>query len=437
MADNTILTSRETEILALIAEGKTNKEIAAELFISVNTVKVHVSNIFQKIEVSSRTEATLYAIEEGVVQSPAGSVLQPEESVSDSTINETEEEVITKSNWFTKNWWLILLGAVVLFLISQATAPFLSSFRPAPTPNPFVEALNQNRMEAISKMHISRVGFATVIVADEIYTIGGKAGGETLAAVEAYDIKENIWQILPDKPTPVSEVSAIILRGKIFVPGGKLGNGATTDVLEVYDLTEETWESNAPLPQKTSGYALTTFEGQMFLFGGWDGEKASSATYRYDPSLDEWVECEKMPTARMNASASVLNGEIRVIGGFDGKEGLPTNEVFIPSFGLGSTGNWQKDDNLPFDCNYCNSESLSNQLFVIDNDKIWQYSIANQSWSKIQFFNEQILPAQVQGKASQDGYLYIFGGVDSESNPLNLALKYRLLYTISIPNIVN
>ena len=69
--ENVPLSEREIEILQLVSQGKSNKEIAAELFISVNTVKVHLANIFAKIGVSSRTEATLYAIEYGIVASPA------------------------------------------------------------------------------------------------------------------------------------------------------------------------------------------------------------------------------------------------------------------------------------------------------------------------------------------------------------------------------
>ena len=69
--ENVPLSEREIEILQLVSQGKSNKEIAAELFISVNTVKVHLANIFAKIDVSSRTEATLYAIEHGIVASPA------------------------------------------------------------------------------------------------------------------------------------------------------------------------------------------------------------------------------------------------------------------------------------------------------------------------------------------------------------------------------
>ncbi|NLO81816.1 MAG: response regulator transcription factor [Clostridiales bacterium] len=54
------LTPREIEVLMLIADGKNNKEIADELFISEKTVKNHVSNIFRKIDVSDRTQAAIY-----------------------------------------------------------------------------------------------------------------------------------------------------------------------------------------------------------------------------------------------------------------------------------------------------------------------------------------------------------------------------------------
>ncbi|PEA55910.1 DNA-binding response regulator [Bacillus pseudomycoides] len=55
------LTEREFEILLLIAEGKSNQEIADELFIALKTVKTHVSNILNKLHVSDRTQAVIYA----------------------------------------------------------------------------------------------------------------------------------------------------------------------------------------------------------------------------------------------------------------------------------------------------------------------------------------------------------------------------------------
>ncbi len=61
------LTRREQEILALIAAGKTNQEIAELLYIAIGTVRVHVHAILQKLEVRDRTQAAVLAIQKGLV----------------------------------------------------------------------------------------------------------------------------------------------------------------------------------------------------------------------------------------------------------------------------------------------------------------------------------------------------------------------------------
>ena len=62
------LTSREKEVLLLIAQGKSNQEIADECFITLKTVKTHVSNILSKLQVEDRTQATIYAFKHRLVQ---------------------------------------------------------------------------------------------------------------------------------------------------------------------------------------------------------------------------------------------------------------------------------------------------------------------------------------------------------------------------------
>ena len=62
------LSAREIEVLQRIAAGKSNKEIAAELFISEGTVKSHVKSIFSKLDVVSRTEAVATATRRGLIQ---------------------------------------------------------------------------------------------------------------------------------------------------------------------------------------------------------------------------------------------------------------------------------------------------------------------------------------------------------------------------------
>ncbi|MEK2457762.1 response regulator transcription factor [Tetragenococcus halophilus] len=61
------LTIREKEVLMLIAQGKSNQEIASELFITLKTVKTHVSNILSKLEVEDRTQAAIYAFKHNLI----------------------------------------------------------------------------------------------------------------------------------------------------------------------------------------------------------------------------------------------------------------------------------------------------------------------------------------------------------------------------------
>ncbi|NLE44317.1 MAG: response regulator transcription factor [Chloroflexi bacterium] len=66
------LSDREREVLACIADGMTNSEIAERLVISYATVKTHVSNIISKLEVSNRIEAATLAVKQGLVDRTAG-----------------------------------------------------------------------------------------------------------------------------------------------------------------------------------------------------------------------------------------------------------------------------------------------------------------------------------------------------------------------------
>ncbi|AQS52892.1 Transcriptional regulatory protein LiaR [Jeotgalibaca dankookensis] len=61
------LTNREMEVLLLIAQGHSNQDIAEQLFITLKTVKTHVSNILSKLEVNDRTQATIYAFKHNLI----------------------------------------------------------------------------------------------------------------------------------------------------------------------------------------------------------------------------------------------------------------------------------------------------------------------------------------------------------------------------------
>ncbi|MFZ3062188.1 MAG: response regulator transcription factor [Actinomycetota bacterium] len=62
------LTNREIEILKLIAQGATNKEIAKKLYLSIKTIETHRTNIFRKLDIHDRTQAAVYAVRKGLIK---------------------------------------------------------------------------------------------------------------------------------------------------------------------------------------------------------------------------------------------------------------------------------------------------------------------------------------------------------------------------------
>jgi len=63
------LTEREIEVLHLLAQGASNPQIAEELFITINTVKTHISHILTKLQLDNRTQAATYAVQKGIIPS--------------------------------------------------------------------------------------------------------------------------------------------------------------------------------------------------------------------------------------------------------------------------------------------------------------------------------------------------------------------------------
>ncbi len=110
------LSKRETEVLQLVATGASNRQIAQELVVSVNTVKVHLRNIFTKLGVESRTEATLIAIRQGLVDVPT-----PEKEEKEQAPTDVPVEAQPPLPWSKR----VALMAIVLLvaLVSAVTWP--------------------------------------------------------------------------------------------------------------------------------------------------------------------------------------------------------------------------------------------------------------------------------------------------------------------------
>lgn len=426
MHDTNALSDREIEILQLVATGLTNREIAQELTISPNTVKVHIRNIFEKINVSSRTEATLYGIEHGIVNVPGMEAEEIQYSLID---------VIRKYLWA----FIALTFLVVVSLISLGGNLLFSSQLPTPE----TEATVPERWQQLESMKVARSGLAVVAYDNAIYTIAGETESGPTGLVEMYNPQTDIWIQLSDKPIPVTYISAAVLGEKIYIPGGELATGSPTDVFEVYDPRKDEWDRKASLPVKVSGYALVTFEGQMYLFGGWNGERVLDVVLRYDPEEDIWEEITPMPTARAYAGAVEAGGKIYVIGGWDGNKALAVNERFAPAREGEVETVWEDQSEMPEKGYGMGVVRVADMIYIIGGNYSGEdvvgrflYSIVDNSWEIMDFGTNENLSVENSGYCFLDGLIYIIGGkVDQTLLARNIS--YKAIYTVLLPITTN
>src|SRR5450759_1839525 len=195
------LTEREKEILRLLATGASNKDIARQLFISSNTVKVHLRNTFAKIGVTSRTEAAVYAIREGI--SPAAD--QPTAKIATQQLLtpiylETKNE--PHSSWISALVTVMLVG-VITFGITTSQAPAIAVASPVP--------VAPHRWQDLPAMSTARSGLAVDSQENQIYAIGGETETGVTGVVERFDLVTNTWTGQSSMPTAVADVSAAVV----------------------------------------------------------------------------------------------------------------------------------------------------------------------------------------------------------------------------------
>ena len=434
--DANLLSDREIEVLRLVGQGKSNKEIAMDLDISVNTVKVHIGNIFQKISVTSRTEATLFAIEHGIIKSPANQI---EEEIPEIPVVEipaskpTWKEIIRSKRWLLLVVGLLLLA--VLYVIIAKPAFLMPRENPAQIPP-------QNWVE-VASMTEPRSSMAIATFEGKIVVIGGRSSLGALASVEMYNPISNTWSALEDKPTAVYDVSAAVIGEKLYVPGGIKADGSLTNVVEVFNFRKNAWEKSADLPIAVSGYGLASYEGQIYLFGGWDAQKPLDSVWRYDPDTDTWYQGSPMPTARLHPAVLADGGKIYVMGGSDGESKLNANESYSPYIELEKENPWKEEPNLP--------EKLSGYTAIKLYDKVaifggksavsgaidqFHYSTAQREWQIFNINSESASPISDAAYVLLGDNIYVIGGQVGEQY-LDRVSRYQAVYTILLPLTIN
>jgi len=334
LIENKALSEREIEVLRLLAAGLSNKEIARQLVLSVNTVKVHLRNIFAKLDVQSRTEATLVAIQRGWVSVPQG---QPAEAMLYTPAGLPRIVVEPPLSMWRRAMLIAVALVCALAVVATGLRPANGvaaandefSERPAGA-NPVNPAPGDSPWSMAASMPTARTRLAVAAYGGRLVAIGGDTQNGATDAVEWFNPKTGEWSTGAPKPVPVSNVSAVVLGDRVVVPGGMTSAGAPTTTVEVYDPPTNTWSPAAPLPEPRMAYAAAAFEDELFLFGGGDGSAYSSHVYVYDAAADDWDTRAPMSVPRGFASAAALGNAIYVVGGFDGQIESSLCERYLP-----------------------------------------------------------------------------------------------------------
>lgn len=436
----------------MVATGASNQQIARQLVISVNTVKVHLRNIFEKLEVQSRTEATLRAIQEGWI------------AVADDAAG-TENTTFTPKTYLLSTrqptlgqWRQIYLTFAVLLAIATVAAPLLlknissndlylplpiakeseANFYPQlPTPTPAVSQNGGvgNRWAFQAPMPTQRAGLGLVAFEEQIFAIGGIRGNSRATRlVEIYDPNTNTWAEGATKPTAIGNVSAAVLGDKIYVPGGCTNDRQAIDALEIYDPKADAWEQGESLPAARCGYGLAALEDKLYLFGGWNGQAFEDTVFVFSAKENKWeVMDSRMPEAKGYVGAAVLEGTIYVVGGYDGQDEFNQTYVFVPE-----TGEWLEKSPMEEKRGGVGLVSAANQLYAIGGG--WQrpittsekYDPATDTWTPFEApFADQW---RNSGLVAVGTKIYAVGGWNgTEGKYMDSVVSYPVLYQLFLP----
>lgn len=329
------LSEREMDVARLLTTGATNSEIARELTISPHTVKVHLRNVFEKLQVSSRTEASMVLLQRGWVVVPGvepASGPAVAEPAALPVLPPLHDQPAILATWqrvyLSIALALCLLAAVVPFVLSRPRTVFtlLSDAGQTVIGRPAVELLP--RWEARTPLSQARSRMGIAMDNQLIYVVGGEGrGGRILATVESYDLAVNQWQPLAPLPVPLANSAAAIWSGGLYVAGGvtpaappanisanptpdadttlpapatsdettraapddaagasqTLSEGlAISESLLVYGGAFQTWRPLGALPVPLAGAQLLADDTALYLVGGWDGSGMRDEIWMWD-----------------------------------------------------------------------------------------------------------------------------------------------------------
>lgn len=442
------LSEREMDVARLLATGASNGEIASELIISPHTVKVHLRNIYEKLGVSSRTEASMLLVTQGWIAVPG---MEP---ATDPEDEETLEAApLASSSGAPFGWQPLYLLLILLLTLGVLFAPFLT--RPVESvPNLLSDSdamavgrpaiAEMARWESRTPLSAGRSRLALVVLNDrELYAIGGEsADGQPLAALDIYDLQFNIWRQGREMPAALANSAAAADNRRIVVAGGSGaadGNSPlVSDLLLAYTPGIDAWEEWGRLPRPLAGAALVLVEDGFYLLGGWDGETMRDEVWRLPAdsgpgvTADAWTLVSRLESGRAFLGAAVVDDIIYVVGGYDGRHELRSAHAYNVL-----TGRWSDLPDLAAPRGGLTLLYDGLALFAVGGgwsqsvDTIERYDPATGLWSN---FPAPIASGwrHLGGAASSQGHLYLVGGWSGSY--LDVHLRYQSSFRTFFPS---
>lgn len=470
------LTDRELDVLVCMAQGASNKEIARQLSISPNTVKVHIRNIFSKLGVTSRTEATTAGLQLGLLTMP-GIETAPEQQLpispeseapiivavppaelaylsdtsTDAQLDHVRAELAESgspedrgtSRRIVRAAGGILLACVVLiaaYLILRGSG-FLSSASgneqtATSTPEPFVDTPIPDSNWAISRpMSLPRAATASAVIGLDLYQVAGETADGVVNLVEIYALDERRWLQGAPKLTAVANSSAAVLSGEIYVIGGRLPAGQATAAVEAYSPLNDGWRPVTPLPQPTYGGLAQSDGNYIYYFGGRTDDGITGASYRYDPANQTWAALPPMPRPRADIAGGIVTGQVIIVGGVDETGPLTTCELFDPP-----TESWSTCPDMQQARAGSGSSVLLNTLYVFggqsgDGSRFSESFDPNKAvWEPIETPMLAEAPEwAAMGVGNVETRIYVFGGRQGDTFLADTYVLTPFTYQFFIP----
>lgn len=411
------LSDRELEVLEKIATGSTNKQIAQELVLSVHTVKVHVRNIHSKLGVSSRTEAAMLALQEGLITIPGindtESTVKEESDEDEDDDAEADVENATEptspnadsaAGAFQSDGKLARplpsehadrdVGAPGRQLRPSAAAPpettetvepAVSQPQPAAaTPPPEPIAPQPTTYLQTKPQPASLSWWQQLYLAGAVLVALGVAIGPVLPAASEPEIylppaKSSLNFFPTPVPTTVpplpanwfpraplrSERAALALvayQDQLFAIGGIGSDNQATPLIESYTPTTDQWAVLATKPTATANIMAAILDDKVYVPGGCDNEgQAVDQLQIYDPADNSWQEGASLPEPRCAYGLVAFQDQLYLFGGWDGQDFRGTVFIFSPK-----TNEWHLlDQPMPEIKGYMGTAILNNQIYVV------------------------------------------------------------------------